>query len=232
MPEPGDLVESPDYAFAFRLLQPEPSRPTSLLVLLHGVGGDESQLASIGAAMPDGTVVALPRGIRTIGGERLGWFRVGLGGDEPQVVEDEAEEARTRLVDFVRALQHRFDVPPSRTVLCGFSQGGVLAATVALTEPECVGAFAMLSGRLMPEYAERIAPDPRLAHLEALVVHGRADETLPVDGAQAAHRRLDEARIAAEIRLYDAGHEMTHAMRADTTHWLQALLARPPAPAS
>jgi phospholipase/carboxylesterase len=221
--QPGVPVESADYAFAFRLLEPAPGTPRVLLVLLHGVGGDETQLAELGASLAEDVLVVLPRGQRSISGGMLGWFRVGLGDDGPQVVEDEAEEARDKLVEFVAQLQQRFAIPPARTVLAGFSQGGVLAAAAALTAPHRVAGFAVLCGRILPEIEPLLPPRERLRHLQALLIHGRDDATLPVDWATRAAQWLDRLGISHALLLQDAGHELTQGMRRDFRGWFEAV---------
>lgn len=226
MKTPSDLLHDAHYAFSFRTLEPAPDAPPMLLVLLHGVGGDELQLADLGARMPDDVLVALPRGPRTISGERLGWFREGLSEDGPQVVEDEAVEARAKLLEFVDQLQHRHAVPASRTVVAGFSQGGMLAAAAALTSPQSVAGFAMLCGRVMPELEPDLAPAEALASLHALIVHGRDDDVLPLEWAERAVDRLDALGVAHELRLHHAGHALEPAMEDDLVQWLTAA-ARP-----
>lgn len=222
MREPGELIQADDYAFAFRRLEPVPDPPRALLVLLHGVGGDEMQMARLGAVAPDGMLVVLPRGHRSISGGSLGWYRVGMSDDGPQLVEDELHEARAKLVDFLAQLQRHHDVPASRTYVAGFSQGGILAACTALTTPGDVAGFAMFAGRLPAEIEPLLAPRRALDHLRALVVHGRGDDTLPVDGAIDAVDRLSSLGITAELHLFDGGHALDAVMDAELGHWLRA----------
>jgi len=226
MPAPGDLIQADDYAFAFRRLEPLPDAPRALLVLLHGVGGDEDQLAALGARAPAGTVVVLARGHRSISGGKWGWYRVGFSENGPQVVEDEMHEARRRLLEFLAQLQRHHDIAPARTWVAGFSQGGILAATLALTAPEAMGGFVMMSGRLLPEVDALVATPQRLHHLRALITHGRDDGTLPVAGAREAASRLQRLGLPHSLQLYDAAHELTTAMQDDVACWLQAELAR------
>ncbi|HEY4583358.1 MAG TPA: phospholipase [Lysobacter sp.] len=224
MPQPGDLLDTAGYAFSFRTIEPRPQTPSALLVLLHGVGGDELQLASIGGRMRGDVLVALPRGHRSISGGKLGWYRVGLSEDGLQVVEDEAEEARIKLGEFVRQLQSRFDVPPARTVVAGFSQGGMLATGLALTCPGDLAAFALLCGQMPPEVEPIDTPHARLRHLRALVVHGREDDVLPVEQAGLSDRRLAQLGIAHELRVHRGGHELTRAVEDDAVDWLARVL--------
>ncbi len=222
MREPGDLIHDAAYAFAFRTLEPRPGAPRRLLVLLHGVGGDEQQLAALGARVDQGTLVVLPRGQRSISGGMTGWYRVGLSADGPQIVEDEAEEARLKLVEFLGQLQNRFDIAASHTVVGGFSQGGILSASAALTAPSCVAGFSVLCGRILPEIEARLAPLEELATLHALIVHGRDDETLPISWSDRATDWLTQLGVRHELRLHDAGHELTQAMEDDLLRWFAA----------
>lgn len=222
MKTPGDLVQGETYALDFVTLEPRPDPARGLVVLLHGVGGDETQLAGLGAGLPDDMLVVLPRGQRSISGGRIGWFRESLAGDEPHAVVEEAEEALARLVDFIGRLQERFDVPPARTVVAGFSQGGELAASVALTAPDRVAGFAMLCGRILPEIADDVASRGALEGLHALVVHGRDDGTLPAEWATRATAWLRRLGIAHDVRMHDAGHELTPAMERDVVDWIGA----------
>jgi phospholipase/carboxylesterase len=215
----GDLVSSPDYAFAFRALEPVREAPGRLLILLHGVGGNEQQLANLGAQVDADTLVVLPRAQRSMGEGMFGWFRVGFTSDGPEIVAEEAEESRCKLIEFIGQLQARHDVDPGHTVVGGFSQGGILSASAALTAPDAVAGFAVLSGRILPEIAPRLGARESLRSLHALVVHGRDDEKLPVAWAERADAWLQRLDVPHVLRLHDAGHALTAPMQADVVAW-------------
>lgn len=222
MTEPGELIESADYAFAFRRSVTGDTTPRALVVLLHGVGGDEHQLDALAARLPSDALVVLPRGHRSISGGKWGWYRVGFTADGPQPVVDELHEARERLADFLAQLQQHHAVAADRTWVGGFSQGGILSAAVALTVPDRVAGFAMLSGRLLPEIEPLLAPGERLRRLEALIVHGTDDEVLPVQGARDAADRLAELGVRHELRIHDGRHRIGSAMADDAVRWLSS----------
>ena len=222
----GDLVNAADYALAFRLLEPVPEQPRRLLVLLHGVGGHEGQLAALGGRVSAHTLVVLPRAPRSVGGDMLGWFRVAFTDDGPQIVPGEAEESRLKLVEFVGQLQRHHHVDAAHTVVAGFSQGGILSASAALTAPDTVAGFAVLCGRILPEIEPSLGSRKALSGLEALIVHGRSDEKLPVAWAERADAWLQRLGVPRELRLHDAGHELTPAMVDDFVEWFQAVQRR------
>lgn len=221
---PGDPIDAADYAFAWRAMEPRPDTPTALLVLLHGADGDELQLAGIGARTPPDTLVALPRGPRSIAGGRIGWYRVGVHEDGLQVVEDEAEDALARLTAFIAQLQRRFDVAPARTWLAGFSQGAMLAAAAMLAVPARVAGVAMVSGRLPTEAEGDVPCADGLSHLRVLLVHGRDDATIPLADAIDAKARFEALGIATELEVQPAEHVLEPGMEDTVATWLAARL--------
>ncbi|KZC18735.1 MULTISPECIES: alpha/beta hydrolase [Rhodanobacter] len=214
------LSVDPAFALAFRTLQPLPARPTSLLVLLHGVGGNEGNLAALGAEAGGDTLVVLPRGPIALGPQAFGWFRVAFSSSGPQIVASEADASRRTLIDFIGQLQQAHGIDAAHTVVAGFSQGGILSASVALTAPERVAAFAVLAGRILPELEAQLADAPRLSTLRGYIAHGTHDDKLPVGWAQRASDWLTRLGVAHETKRYPAGHELGAAMRADFLAWL------------
>lgn len=215
----GDLISAPDYALSFRLLEPLPEHPRRLLLLLHGVGAHETQLAKLGARVDGDTLVVLPRAPRSVGGDMFGWFRVDFTDDGPQIVPEEAEDSRIKLIEFIGQLQAKHDIAPANTVVAGFSQGGILSAGAALTAPREVAGFALLCGRILPEIEPALGPRDALAMLHALVVHGRDDDKLPVAWAERADTWLRDLGVPHVLRLHEAGHELTTAMLQDFLAW-------------
>ena len=226
MKAPGTLVSAPDYALAFRTLEPAAAAPRRLLVLLHGVGGQELQLASLGARVDDDTLVVLPRAPRSLGVDMYGWFRVGFTADGPQIVPEEAEESRLKLIEFIGQLQQRHDIAPSRTVVAGFSQGGILSASVALSAPQAVAGFGLLCGRILPELEPALASRAALETLDGVVIHGRADNKLPVAWAERADAWLRDLGVPHRLKLHAGGHEFNAAMQADFLDWYGAMEQR------
>ncbi|EIL94464.1 MULTISPECIES: alpha/beta hydrolase [Rhodanobacter] len=214
------LSNDPAFALAFRTLQPPPAQPTSLLVLLHGVGGNESNLAALGAEVDSHTLVVLPRGPITLGPMAFGWFRVAFSSNGPQIVASEADASRRILIDFIGQLQQAHGIDAAHTVVAGFSQGGILSASVALTAPERVAAFAVLAGRILPELEPLLASADRLFALRGYIAHGTHDDKLPVSWAQRSDDWLTRLGVAHETKLHPTGHELDASMRADFLAWL------------
>ena len=214
---PGDLVEAPDYALTFRLLEPIPAPPRRLLVLLHGWDDDERQLAALGAQVDPLALVVLPRGPRSSTESSFGWYRVSFEGGEPEAVAAEVEDSLAKLSGFIGQLQARHDIAPATTIVAGFSQGGALAAAVALMQPVCAAGFAMFSGRLLPEVEAKDTGG--LEALQAFIAHGRRDRTLELAWAHRAHQWLQARGVPCELHLHGGGHAFPPAMQQAFRTW-------------
>lgn len=221
------LLTDPESALGYRVREPAPAHPSSLLVLLHGVGGNETNLAGMAGHIPPDTLVVLARGRLPLGPGQYAWFRVAFTAAGPRIVAHEAEESRLALIDFIAHLQTLHGIAPGRTVVAGFSQGGILSASVGLTAPERVQGFAVLAGRILPELEPVLASREHLSRLRALIAHGRDDDKLPLSWAERAHAWLDELGIAHELRIYPGGHGVSAVMAADFHDWVRPILLPP-----
>lgn len=216
----SELQQRADFALAYRVRQPQPARPKALLVLLHGVGGDESNLLALAAGVDPDTLVLLPRGPLTLGPGQFAWFRVAFTATGPRIDAGEAEQSRLDLIRFVAQVQAAYGIAPQQTVMAGFSQGGILSASVALTSPESVAGFGVLSGRILPELEPHLAAPARLAALQGFIGHGEFDSKLPVMWAQRSEALLAQLGVAFEARRYPIDHSISAAMQADFVQWL------------
>ncbi|MDD2845523.1 MAG: alpha/beta hydrolase-fold protein [Rhodoferax sp.] len=220
----SELQQNADFALAFRIRQPQPAQPKALLVLLHGVGGSESNLLDLAAGVGPDTLVLLPRGPLTLGPGQFAWFRVTFTANGPRIDAGEAEQSRLELIRFVAQAQAAYGIAPQKTVIAGFSQGGILSASVALTAPESVAGFGVLSGRILPELEPHLAESARLAALQGFIGHGEFDSKLPVMWARRSQDLLSQLGVAHESRRYPIDHGISADMQADFVQWLAGVL--------
>ena len=213
----SDLQQEPQSGLLYRRVI-NPLTPRARLVLLHGVGGNETNLAGLASLVPEEVEVLLVRSRLQIAVEGFAWFQVNFTNDGPIIVEEQADASRQKLVQFVTAL------PSLPTVIAGFSQGGILSASVGLSAPHCVAGFGVLSGRILPELAPRVASTQALSSLSAFIAHGHDDNKLPVSWAQKADAWLTRLNVKHETHLYDMGHEITSEEVDDFILWLKPLL--------
>jgi phospholipase/carboxylesterase len=195
-------------------------------VLLHGIGADEHDLLPLAAALdPRFCIVSLraPHDAEPMG---YAWYAIDWRTSPPAADLAQAEASRRLVADELPRLvaEHRTD--PARTFLLGFSQGAILSLAVGLTRPELVRGIVLHSARLLPGVRERAAPAAALGGLDALVLHGRQDEVIPVASGREVRDLLAPllgARL--EYREHDAAHEVTPRSLEDVRRWLSARIA-------
>jgi phospholipase/carboxylesterase len=179
--------------------------PAGTVVLLHGRGVDENDLFPLLDLLdPERRLEAFtPRAPLTPPGHSGNhWYvveRVGFP--------DRGTFASTyeRLAGWLEALAEETGVPPERTVLGGFSQGGVMSYAMGLGtgRPRPAGILAMSS--FVPT-VEGWEPDfGGREKLPVHHVHGAADPIIPVElGRQA--RDLLSGKVDLTYREHPGGH--------------------------
>ena len=214
-----------DLNLVYRLRPATGGAPPGLVVLLHGVGSNEVSLAPLADFFPPDIAVALVRSPLTLGPGQYAYFQVNFTPNGPVIDSQAAEASRLALLQFLPALQAKLGISPRRTVVAGFSQGGIMSAGIALTAPESVAGFGILSGRILPEIAALIAHRERLSHLAAWLSHGDQDAVLPPHWADRSRTLLAELQVPTSENRYTGGHELTPAVARQFADWALATLA-------
>jgi phospholipase/carboxylesterase len=185
-------------SFAHRF-QPATVTDLAPLLLLHGTGGDETDLLGLGERVSPGAALLSPRGQVLEGGMPRFFRRLAEG------VFDEADVRRRAadLATFVVEARDAYGI--SAPVGIGFSNGANIAAAVLLLHPGVLAGAALL--RAMVPLAE--APPAKLAGTPVLILSGARDPVVPAENA--ARLAAIYAEAGAEVRheTLPAGHGLT-----------------------
>lgn len=206
-------------AYRVRPAQSESANAPCLL-LLHGVGSNETGFIELARQLDPRLVVILLRGPLVLAPGRFAWFQVGFTPSGPAINAAQAEQSRATLLNFLGELPARHGVDPGRIWIAGFSQGGIMSASVALTAPGSVAGFGVLSGRILPEVLPQVKRGDALGKIQAFVSHGVHDQTLGIHFAHHARQVLTGLGVPLVYREYGAGHALDAAMIADFQRWL------------
>lgn len=165
-----------------------------VLVLLHGVGGNERNLLALVDALDPRFAVVSVRGPLQIGPDGFAFFNVRFT-PEPIPNPDEAEASRVALINLLPRLlrEHGFD--PARVFLLGFSQGAIIGASVTLSRPELVAGLVMLSGRILPEARPTFTSTEPLRQTNVFVAHGVHDTKLGIHHGRASQTLLTDLGV-------------------------------------
>jgi phospholipase/carboxylesterase len=190
------------------------------VVLLHGVGSNETGFIEMARQMDPHLTVVLARGPLAFGPMKFGWFQVNFTQNGPAINPEQAEQARQKLLTFVGQLPGLLEVDAARIWMAGFSQGGIMSASVGLTAPEKLRGFGILSGRILPEVLPQVNPGAALSKVHAFVSHGVQDATLGIHFARHAKQVLSGFELPLHYQESQASHALNSAMVDDFNQWL------------
>lgn len=216
------LISQPEMPLAHRIREPLSGQieGSPCLLILHGVGANELGLIDIATRVDSRFTVILVRSPIQFGSMQFGFFQVSFTQSGPKINAEQAEESRQQLVRFMESLPGLYGIDAQKIWIAGFSQGGILSASVALTRPDLVNGFGILSGRILPEISPMIAPLNELLGLHAFISHGLNDAVLTVEFAKTAQKLLLDKAIQLTYQEYNAGHELIALMQDDFHEWL------------
>jgi len=190
--------------WVFRERKPSGKSPHRLLLMLHGLTGDESSTGVFGERMPEQYWLVAPRGIfaSPLGG--YSWL-LEQGGGWPWV--DDFRPAMDALWEFL--IPENFPgADLEKLDLMGFSQGAALAYALAFLYPQRVRSLAGLAG-FLPEGCEALARNLPLKGKSVYVAHGKVDKQVPVEKGQEGVRILQEAGGEVSYCESEVGHKLS-----------------------
>jgi len=178
-----------------------------LVIVLHGRGADNRDLADLAPLIdPAGNWRFLfpnaPKPFEPVPGQRFGysWFN-GWPPDRASV-----GESRAILQGYIDDVQKRFGVSDGRTVLAGFSQGGMMSLDSGFRRPANLAGVIVMSGGI---YEEELPELKAHSATPVLVVHGTEDDVLPVLLARRTRRVLEDHGIEPEYHEFAMAHQVS-----------------------
>lgn len=198
-----------------------------LLLLLHGVGGNEHNLFDLAPSLDKRFLIISARAPNTLGSESYAWFEVNFTPQGPIVNSEQAEASRKALIAFIHEAVTAYGADPKQVYLVGFSQGAIMSASIALTRPDLIAGAVLMSGRILSEVQPLIVAPEKLVGLPFLVVHGALDAVIPISSGRAARETLSSLPVVLIYHEYPTmGHEVSPESLADVETWLSAHLDR------
>lgn len=212
------------------IYEPDGDGPHPTMLTLHGRGANALDLLGLAPHLCNGKFLMIcpqgpletPIGPSTVG---YAWYPMTMGGP-PDV--GAILSSKEKLQHFLDACLKRYPIDVKKLVILGFSQGGVMAYSLALTNPERFAALAVLSSWLPKELVPKLSINHgAVQSLPTIVQHGSQDSMIEVGRAQDSAERLRQLRVPLTYREYDMGHEITPRSLTDLSAWLEEKVLSP-----
>jgi glyoxalase family protein len=202
--------------FVHRYIPPaESGAGSTTLLMLHGTGGDESDLIPLGRMLLPGAGILSPRGKVLENGAPRFFRRIREG------VFDQEDLARrtTELHEFVTGAVRAYELDARRIVAAGFSNGANIAGSLLLRHPGVFRAAILLSPMLPfePESA------PKLDGTSVFIGAGRNDPIAPVAQVERLAAILRGAGADVTMHWEPGGHAIARTEIDAAALWLSTL---------
>lgn len=208
---------STDLGFVHRWVPGDAGSSLPTLLLLHGTGGNESDLLSLGPLLLPGANVLSPRGNVSENGAPRFFRRLAEG-----VFDIEDLIARTNeLVDFVGAAADEYGFDSGNVIAVGYSNGANIASSMMLLRP------GTLAGGILLRPMVPLEPDspPDLTGTPVYLGAGRMDPIVPVENVTRLSELLEGYGANVTLTWQPTGHNLTREDVQSAREWLERTLS-------
>lgn len=196
------------------LVQCHEEQPQARLLLLHGWGADASDLVPLGQALCAGSGLTMEcLALQAPEPHPAGVGRQWYGLFPPQW--GTVSEAVSQLKQRIKGIDQQ-QIPLSKTVLLGFSQGGAMALDVGCQLP--LAGIIACSAYPHPNW------QPGAQRPPVVLIHGRNDDVVPVDAQAELARRLNGESRSCRLITFSGGHTIPEGMQSLMVETLQSWL--------
>jgi glyoxalase family protein len=186
------------------------------LVLLHGTGGDESDLIPLGRALLPGAGMLSPRGKVLEGGAPRFFRRLREGVFDQEDLARRTEE----LGRFIEAAGKTYQLEPDGIVAVGYSNGANIAASLLFRRPGLLRGAVLLSP--MVPFELELLPD--LRGTSVFIGAGRFDPIVPVAQVERLEEMLRQAGADVTLHWESGGHAIAKAEVDAARQWIEQCL--------
>ncbi|HWP93346.1 MAG TPA: alpha/beta hydrolase [Thermodesulfobacteriota bacterium] len=204
-----------DLGFIHSFVPAENPESSTTLLLLHGTGGNEESLLSLGNTLSPGSALLSPRGKVLENGMPRFFRRFAEG-----VFDLEDLVFRTHeLAEFIEASSVVYDFDLSRLVAVGYSNGANIAVSILLLHPKLLAGAVLF--RPMVPFMPRIMPD--LARIPVLISAGIHDPIVSEEESERLSELLQNAGANVTFLWQKRGHDLGSDEIKYAKEWLSKL---------
>jgi predicted esterase len=208
-------VASELLGFAHRFVPAKGDDPT-ILLLLHGTGGDENDLLPLGRMLDERAAFLSLRGKVLEHGAPRFFRRLAEGVFDQEDLVNRTHE----LAEFVERATSEYDLDPEHIFAVGFSNGANIAASLLLLHPGLLAGAVLL--RAMVPFEPETMPD--LSGTPVYLAAGRSDNLVPPENTERLAELLREAGAEVTLDWQPGGHSIGRTEVEAARTWLSKVV--------
>jgi phospholipase/carboxylesterase len=200
--------------------------PLPMIIVMHGRGGRTEKFETIFAAFPGRARIIVPHG-HPNGKGGYAWWDHKVPGTDPEVISSDVRPVAAQMAAAIVELCAKRPTL-GRPVVTGFSQGGMLAFSIAALHPDVVSA-AFPMGGLLPLHFAGTGVGATRPPVHAF--HGTRDNTVPIESTRWSVGELRRVGYPADLTEYPSlGHQLGDEEAKTAMAQMAAFVSRPGGP--
>jgi phospholipase/carboxylesterase len=182
-----------------------------LMLLIHGLTGDENSMWVFARNLPSDYWLIAPRALYASQMEQGGYsWRESAGEAEDRPNLEQLRDSVEALISLVDEYAASVGIEASDFDVMGFSQGAAMSSLLAFLYPQRVRRVGILAG-FAPEGLEELTSQRPLEGKPFFVAHGTKDQTVTIARARASMKILEMAGAHVTYCEDDVGHKVSAA---------------------
>ena len=180
-----------------------------LLLLIHGLTGDENSMWVFARDMPARYWMVAPRALHPSQIEQGGysWLPARIEAED-RFRFDQLKPAAEELMRFVDEYSTTVGIDASTFDVMGFSQGAAMCSLLAFLHPARIGRVGILAG-FVPDGLQELASQRPLDGMPFFVAHGTKDARVSLDRARSSIETLERAGASVTYCEDEVGHKVS-----------------------
>ncbi|QHT59028.1 esterase [Paenibacillus lycopersici] len=186
-----------------------------VIFTLHGKGSNERNMFGLVSPLAKDFIIIGIRGSRILGSGYQYYDLKSLGNP----IREQFDQAMRELTEFIAYATAKYPLDPQRRYLLGFSQGAILAMSLAMTMGDRLKGIVALNG-YVPAFVKTEYPLRSVAQTSIFISHGEFDSIFPIGTGRenAAYFRTLTPNMTFNI--YPTGHGVSPENQQDYAAWL------------
>ena len=179
-----------------------------LMLMIHGLTGDENSMWVFGRNMPSRYWLVAPRALYPVESGGYSWRPPFEASEFGRPTLEQMRVVAEGLIQLVAEYSASAGIDAKTFDLMGFSQGGAMSNVLAFLYPQRIRKIAILAG-FVPAGLEELVPKRPLAGKPFFVAHGTKDEMVRIDRARESITILEEAGAKVTYCEDNVGHKVS-----------------------
>ena len=194
----------------------DPDRKYPVVFTLHGKGANENNMHGLVSSLADDFILVGIRGNLPLGAGYQYYDLISLGNPVRQMFDDAVKQ----LEAFIDYATGKYPIDPLKRYVLGFSQGAILAMTLALTMGERLKGIVAMNG-YVPDFVKNEYPLRSVKDVSVFVTHGEYDAVFPVRIGHDTAAYFKEQTPRLVFKTYPTDHGVSEENRIDVLNWLK-----------